>query len=198
MFDTQLTVIGNALRKPSRRRLQPSGVSLTQFPLRSTSRKFDRATGEWCDGDSLSIRISCWRDLADRVFESVSRGDPLIVHGKFSGREYLDSQGAKRTSYELEAKAVGHNLSMGFATFERAGRGGSAEPLEPDLDRVVLTGMEASPGGGDLGGLALGGTSPASGNLAGLTLRGDASGAPEPEEEGAEALESASREAPVG
>ena len=151
MFNTPLTVIGNVADRPSRRRLQPSGVSLTNLTVMSSSRHLDRETGTWSDGDVLAVRVSCWRDLADRVFESVSRGDPVIVHGWFKGKGYTDATGAKRYSYDLEAKALGHNLSFGFASFEKAGKGsGGQGPGVPELDRIVLTGMARDDGGGGL------------------------------------------------
>ncbi|MEV0645393.1 single-stranded DNA-binding protein [Phytomonospora sp. NPDC050363] len=159
MSDTALTVIGNVMTKPSRRRLQPSGVSVTDFLLKSTTRKYRRDTGEWYEGDSLCVQVTCWRELADRVFESVGKGDPVIVHGRFGGKSYMDD-GVRKAGYEVEARAVGHDLRWGFATFERAdgvwagagsgvgSRGGvGVGPPEPDLDRIVLTGMAGASGG---------------------------------------------------
>lgn len=128
MNDTHVTVIGNALHHPETRRTANTGAVVTTFKIASTARRY--AGGQWMDGNSLRVRVSCWRALADNVRDSVTRGDPLIVHGRLFTRDWSDEQGNKRTAYELVATAVGHDLSRGRAVFERVRAATSTSTIE--------------------------------------------------------------------
>lgn len=74
MFDTTLTVVGMVISNPERRRTENTGSSVTNFRIASTSRRFDRATEKWTDRDTLFLKITCWRQLGNNVFNSVYRG----------------------------------------------------------------------------------------------------------------------------
>ncbi|QSB13687.1 single-stranded DNA-binding protein [Natronosporangium hydrolyticum] len=119
MYETQLTIIGNVLTAPEWRRTNNTGALVTTFKLASTARRLNRETGQWVDGNSLRVRIVCWRQLASNVFASVTVGDPLLVIGRFYTRDWVDDEGVKRIQYELEATSVGHDLSRGRNRFER-------------------------------------------------------------------------------
>lgn len=120
MFDTYVTVVGNVLHAPEQRQTSNTGAVVTTFKIASTARRMDRQTGKWIDGNSLRVRVTCWRALASNVKQSVRVGDPLVVHGRLFTRDWQDEEGNKRLAYELEAMAVGHDLSRGRAFFERA------------------------------------------------------------------------------
>lgn len=119
MFDTYVTIVGNALHQPEMRRTATTGALVTTFKIASTARRMDRESGRWVDGNSLRVRVTCWRALATNVKQSVTVGDPLVVTGRLFTRDWEDENGLKRTAYELEAMAVGHDLSRGRAVFER-------------------------------------------------------------------------------
>lgn len=119
MFDTYVTIVGNVLHKPELRQTANTGALVTTFKIASTARRMDRGTGKWIDGNSLRVRVTCWRALATNVSQSVTVGDPLVVYGRLFTRDWEDEHGAKRTAYELEAMALGHDLSRGRAVFER-------------------------------------------------------------------------------
>ncbi|MGH3712867.1 MAG: single-stranded DNA-binding protein [Micromonosporaceae bacterium] len=119
MHDTYVTVTGNLVTKPERRRLESNGSTVVNFRVGSTSRRFDKATGSWVDGNSFFVKVSCWRGLADNAYQSLFKGDPVVVTGRLYTREYQGEDGLKRTSYEMEAAAVGHNLARGTSTFTR-------------------------------------------------------------------------------
>jgi single-strand DNA-binding protein len=119
MFETYVTVVGNALHEPQWRKTTNTGALVTTFKIASTARRMDRNTGRWSDGNSLRVRVNCWRALASNVKNSVTSGDPLIVTGRLFTREWTDEHGVKRLQYELEATSVGHDLSRGRAVFER-------------------------------------------------------------------------------
>jgi len=119
MFDTYVTIVGNALHEPEWRKTANTGALVCTFKIASTARRFNRDTRQWVDGNSLRVRVTCWRSLASNVKESVTRGDPLIVTGRLFTRDWMDEEGTKRTSYELEALSIGHDLNRGRAVFER-------------------------------------------------------------------------------
>ncbi|MDG4805805.1 single-stranded DNA-binding protein [Micromonospora sp. WMMD1120] len=119
MFDTHLTIIGNVLTAPQWRRTAQSNTLVANFKVASTARRLDRDSGRWVDGNSLRVRVNCWRKLAEGVAASVMVGDPVVVCGRLYTRDWVDDSGTHRTIYELEAVAVGHDLSRGRARFLR-------------------------------------------------------------------------------
>ncbi|MEH1013576.1 single-stranded DNA-binding protein [Micromonospora sp. CPCC 206060] len=119
MFDTYVTVIGNVLTAPEWRRTTQSNTLVANFKVASTARRLDRESGRWVDGNSLRVRVNCWRKLAEGVSSSVMVGDPVVVVGRLYTRDWIDDAGTHRTLYELEAVAVGHDLSRGRGRFLR-------------------------------------------------------------------------------
>lgn len=117
MRETLITVTGNVVDTPQRRRTD-QGHSVASFRVASTQRKFDRNDGQWVDGDSLYLKVTCWRALADNVDRSVVQGDPIVVTGRLYTRTY-EVDGQRRAAYELEAHALGLDLSRGVADFTR-------------------------------------------------------------------------------
>ena len=119
MFDTYVTIVGNVLTAPEWRRTTQSGTLVTNFKVASTARRLDRESGRWVDGNSLRVRVNCWRKLAEGVASSVMTGDPVVVVGRMYTRDWVDDAGNHRTMYEMEAVAVGHDLSRGRGRFAR-------------------------------------------------------------------------------
>ncbi len=119
MFDTYVTIVGNVLTAPEWRRTTQSNTLVANFKVASTARRLDRDSGRWVDGNSLRVRVNCWRRLAEGVAASVMVGDPVVVCGRLYTRDWTDDAGNHRTLYELEAVAVGHDLSRGRGRFLR-------------------------------------------------------------------------------
>ncbi len=119
MFDTQVTLVGNVMTAPEWRRTSVTGTLVANFKVASSSRRYDRESGRWVDGPSLRVRVTCWRRLAEGVASSVMVGDPVIVTGRMFTRDWVAEDGTRRTSYELEAFAVGHDLARGIGKFSR-------------------------------------------------------------------------------
>jgi len=119
MFDTQVTLVGNVMTAPEWRRTSVTKTLVANFKVASSSRRYDRETGRWVDGPSLRVRVTCWRRLAEGVASSVMVGDPVILTGRMFTRDWVAEDGTKRTSYELEAFAVGHDLARGIGKFSR-------------------------------------------------------------------------------
>jgi single-strand DNA-binding protein len=145
MFDTYVTVIGNVLHEPEQRQTSNTGAVVTTFKIASTARRLDRQSGKWIDGNSVRVRVTCWRALAANVKQSVHVGDPLVVYGRLFTRDWEDEQGNKRLAYELEAVAVGHDLSRGRAVFERAKPRTSTSAIEDEQSDVRVGGEPTEP-----------------------------------------------------
>ena len=122
MFDTQVTVVGNLVADP-RLNFTKDGQPVASFRVASTPRRFDRASGEWRDGDTLYASVTCWRGLAENVMASLKKGQAAIVIGKLSVRPYETKEGEKRQSVDIEAQAVGPDLARVVTVIKRAERG---------------------------------------------------------------------------
>ena len=119
MFDTYLTIVGTVLTTPEWRRLAGVGTLVANFKVASNSRRYDKENGRWVDGDTLRVRVTCWRRLAEGVASSVMVGDPVLVTGRLYNRDWVAEDGQRRVSYEMEVTAVGHDLARGRGTFSR-------------------------------------------------------------------------------
>jgi len=119
MYDTNVTVVGNALNTPEYRRIERTNALVANFKVASTARRWDKKDNRWTDGDSLRVRVNCWRRLAEGVVASIMVGDPVVVHGRLYTREWSTEDGQRRTAYELEAVSVGHDLARGVGVFRR-------------------------------------------------------------------------------
>jgi single-strand DNA-binding protein len=145
MFDTPVTVVGNVLTAPEWRRTTTTGTFLVTFKVASTSRRFDKERGVWVDGPSLRVRVSCWRRLGENVSVSVQLGDPVIVQGRLYSRDWTDDSGTRRTSYELEAVALGHDLSKGVDKFARRRAVGATDMVSDPAGAVAVGGELTEP-----------------------------------------------------
>jgi single-strand DNA-binding protein len=138
MFDTYLTMVGNVLTKPELRRTEKTGQVVANFRVASTSRRFDRATNRWVDGNTLRLRVSCWRGLAEGVNQSLMVGDPVVVVGRLYTRDWIMPEtNQARVAYEMDAVAVGHDLSRGQATFTRRKPTATAAIEDDESDEYV-------------------------------------------------------------
>lgn len=121
--DTTITVIGNLTADPELR-FTPSGAAVANFTVASTPRTFDRQSNEWKDGDTLFLRCSIWREAAENVAETLTKGTRVIVSGRLVQRSYETREGEKRTVYELQVDEVGPSLRYASAKVTRTQRSG--------------------------------------------------------------------------
>lgn len=124
--DTQITVIGNLTADPELR-FNPSGAAVASFTIASTPRTFDRQSNEWKDGEALFLRCSIWRQAAENVAESLTRGMRVIAQGRLQQRSYDTKEGEKRTVIELQVDEIGPSLTFATAKVNRTARGGSGQ-----------------------------------------------------------------------
>lgn len=127
--DTIITVVGNLTADPELRFTQ-NGVAVANFTIASTPRTFDRASNEWKDGEPLFLRASVWREFAEHVAGSLTKGARVLATGRLRQRSYETKEGEKRTSIELEVDEIGPSLRYATASITRAaggsGGGGSS------------------------------------------------------------------------
>ena len=121
--DTIITVVGNLTADPELR-FTPSGAAVANFTVASTPRIFDRQSNEWKDGDALFMRCSIWREAAENVAESLTRGSRVVVQGRLKQRSYETREGEKRTVVELEVDEIGPSLRYATAKVNKASRSG--------------------------------------------------------------------------
>ena len=121
--DTVITVVGNLTADPELR-FTPAGAAVANFTVASTPRVFDRQSNEWKDGEALFLRCNIWREAAENVAESLTRGSRVIVQGRLKQRSYETREGEKRTVVELEVDEIGPSLRYATAKVNKAGRGG--------------------------------------------------------------------------
>lgn len=137
MFDTSVVVVGNVLNQPEWRQLTDSQTLTCNFRVASHARRFDRESGRWVNGNEFRVRVVCWRRLAEGVASSIAVGDPVIVTGRLYTRDWTDSEGRPRTTFELEAVAVGHDLSRGRSHFARVKSFATAALAGSEADETV-------------------------------------------------------------
>jgi len=144
--DTQITIAGNLVDDPELR-FTPAGQPVARFRVASTPRFMDRQTNEWKDGDSLFLTCNVWRQAAENVAESLTRGMRVIVSGRLRQRSYETKEGEKRTVYEVEVDDVGPSLRNASAKVNRASRNGAGGGQRDQGGR-----SSGGPGGGRAGG----------------------------------------------
>ncbi|NIZ90114.1 single-stranded DNA-binding protein [Kineococcus rubinsiae] len=143
--ETVITLVGNLTNDPELR-FTPSGAAVANFTVASTPRTFDRQSNEWKDGETLFMRCAVWREAAENIAESLTRGTRVVVTGRLQSRTFDTKEGEKRTVIEMQVDEVGPSLRYATAKVNKTSRGG---------------------GGGGGGGFGGGGNSGGGGNQGG-------------------------------
>ena len=128
--DVTICITGNLTADPELRFAQ-SGAAVANFTIASTPRAFDRQSNEWKDGDTMFLNCSVWRQAAENVSETLTKGMRVIVQGRLKSRSYDDRDGNKRTVFEVEVDEVGPSLARATAVVTRATGGGKPAPRQP-------------------------------------------------------------------
>jgi single-strand DNA-binding protein len=156
--ETIITVVGNLTADPELR-FTPSGAAVASFTVASTPRTFDRQSNEWKDGEALFLRCSIWRQAAENVAETLTRGMRVVLQGRLQQRSYETREGEKRTVIEMQVDEIGPSLRYATAKVNRTARGSDTGG----------GGFGGGGGGGNFGGGggAPGGNSGGGGNFGG-------------------------------
>lgn len=133
-----ITIVGNVGVAPDRREISP-GVWVTNFTVGCTTRRYDKQAEAWVDAYTNWYHVSAYRGLSEPVYQSVRRGDPVIVSGTLRMRSW-ETEAKQGTTAEIDAVAVGHNLARGTAVFTRSPRSeGSAPAVAADTAAATPT-----------------------------------------------------------
>jgi single-strand DNA-binding protein len=119
--ETTLTVVGNLTADPELRFTQ-SGAAVASFTVASTPRTFDKNSGEWKDGEALFLRCNVWRQVAENVAESLTRGSRVLVSGRLKQRSFETKEGEKRTVVELDVDEIGPSLRYATVKVNKVSR----------------------------------------------------------------------------
>ena len=120
--ETQITVVGNITADPELRFTQ-NGAAVANFTIASTPKKFDKQSNEFKDGETLFLRCSAWREMAENVAESLSRGTRVVAQGNLVARSFQTKEGENRTVMELDVQEVGPSLRYASAVVTKNERG---------------------------------------------------------------------------
>ena len=164
--ETVITVVGNLTADPELRYTQ-NGLAVANVTIATTPRTFDRQANDWKDGEALFLRASVWREFAEHVAGSLTKGSRVIATGRLRQRSYETKEGEKRTSIELEVDEIGPSLRYATAQVTRAAGGGgggggrgqgqvsqSSEPWAASAPATSSSDPWSNPGSGGGGGYA--------------------------------------------
>lgn len=138
--ETVIVVVGNLTADPELRWTQ-NGVAVANMTIASTPRTFDKQSNEWKDGEALFLRASVWREFAEHVAGSLTKGMRVVATGELKQRSYQDREGNQRTSIELDIQEIGPSLRYATASVTRAqgGAGGRSQPQTGQSDTWATT-----------------------------------------------------------
>jgi single-strand DNA-binding protein len=118
-MESQLHLQGNLVQDPAQQ-VTANGLKVTRFRMASSGRRYDRNVGDWVSTDPVYMTVVCWRQLGDNVMQSLAKGDSVVVVGRLTYREWDDPNGGgRRNRYEVDASAVGPDLSRYVAQLSR-------------------------------------------------------------------------------
>ncbi|QCB29426.1 single-stranded DNA-binding protein [Corynebacterium endometrii] len=123
--DTTITVVGNIVADPELR-FTPSGAPVANFRVASTPRRYNSQTQQWEDGEAMFLTCNVWRNAAENVAESLTKGMRVIVHGRLKSRSYQTREGENRTVFEIDVDEVGPSLKYASAQVSRNPREGGS------------------------------------------------------------------------
>lgn len=154
--ETIITVVGNLTADPELRYTQ-GGLAVANFTIASTPRTFDRQANDWKDGEALFLRASCWREFAEHVAGSLTKGARVVATGRLKQRSYETKEGEKRTAIELEVDEIGPSLRYATAQVTRASGGGAGGAQQRPVNSGNASGNDEpwaasapASGGGDV------------------------------------------------
>ena len=177
--DTPITVVGNIVADPELR-YTPSGAAVANFRVASTPRRFDSQSNQWVDGEALFLTCNIWRQAAENVANSLTKGDRVVVTGRLRQRSYETREGEKRTVFEVEVDEVGPSLRYATAQVSKTPRQGGQGNWNGGQQGGGQGGYSGNPQGGAPQGQNYGGQNgPQGGNQGGFGGNQNRSSAPQ-------------------
>lgn len=128
--ENQITLRGFLTAEPKFKETAKTGTPMTEIRVGSTPRRLNRETGEWQDLPTSYFKVKCWRRLAINTASSLHKGDMVVIRGRFTMNTWLDSQQQQRSTVEIEADSVGHDLAYGWTHFMRGTRSRGSQGVD--------------------------------------------------------------------
>jgi single-strand DNA-binding protein len=128
--ETTITVVGNLTADPELRFLA-NGTAMVKFTVASTPRTLDRESGQWKDGDPLFLSCTAWRDLAENIAESLTKGTRVVVTGRLKLSRWATDEGEKRSAYGLDVDEIGPSLKWAQVKVNRMNRSKAGDGFTP-------------------------------------------------------------------
>jgi single-strand DNA-binding protein len=138
VYEIWTSIVGNVATQP-KTAYTKSGLAVTSFRVASSVRRFDKVTREWVNDPPSYVTVTCWRWLAENVASSVTKGQPVVVHGRLKVRDWQTEDGRKGTTAEMEATALGHDLNLGTSMYVKSPARAQPEPAGADLTAEELS-----------------------------------------------------------
>jgi single-strand DNA-binding protein len=145
IHDAQVNLAGFVAMEPKFKKVT-GDTSSVKLRVAYTARRLNRATGEWADGPTSFVNVQCWRTLADNVAVSLRKGEPVLVMGRLQIRRYEDADGNPRSTVEIDATSIGHDLTRGVAHFSRTRRAPGGTAAEIAAAELATAGLEPGDG----------------------------------------------------
>lgn len=123
-------------------RTTATNTSIATFRVGCSDRRFNQESKEWETTHTNWYTINCFRNLANHVGYSIRKGQPVIITGWLKQKSWQTKDGDPRTSWEVDAEAIGHDLVFGSSTFERTTYPAAEEQTKPKLAPVAEEGAE--------------------------------------------------------
>lgn len=133
MQDNTTTLVGNLTDDPEVR-FTSTGTAVANFTIASSSRVFDKDSGQWRDGDTLFLRCTVWQRSAENLADSLTKGVRVIVSGRLRQRSFETREGDKRTSVELVVDEIGVSLRYATVTVTKTTKGSTSAATNPTSD----------------------------------------------------------------
>ncbi|GAA3388101.1 single-stranded DNA-binding protein [Cryptosporangium minutisporangium] len=129
--ETTITIVGNLTADPEMR-VTPTGVAVAKFTVASTPRTLDKASGQWVDGEAMFLTCTAWRQLAENVTQSLTKGSRVVLTGRLRQHHWETDQGEKRSMFGVDVEEIGPSLRWATATVRKATRSGPTGQTPPD------------------------------------------------------------------
>jgi len=145
--EAQLSVVGYVASEPQLSRVG-NGIPKLTMKVAWTTRRVEPSTGEWVDGNTSFVRVTCWRRLAENLATCLRKGEPVMLRGRLDVRPFTGKDGVRRISVDVDASYLGYDLTRGVAAFRRVWETTGKTAEEAAAENGAAVGSGGNPDGG--------------------------------------------------
>lgn len=132
----EVTAAGNLTGTPELR-FTNTGLAVCNFTVAINPRQFNSQTKEWAEADSIFIKCAVWRDLAENVAESFSKGDRVLIAGELKFTEYVDDDEITHAYLEMNVREIAASVKFAQVTIRKMSRKSAEEPEDEEAEKAV-------------------------------------------------------------